>query len=299
MSIQAVLAKLIVRRNRKKQINKNPKGKRFFVPRKDKMPVEIYLYEQRQKDSKKYPVMFNVHGGAWVGCDASMLDTQSVEMAERLGVCVVNINYTKIDIQPFPYPQEEIRDVVLYFAAHAEEYEMDIQKFNLIGYSAGGHLCAGAAILLREAGFVLCSQILCYPFLDFTKGFTSENTQMEVNLKLLGVIDEMFFPNGVDKADLIISPSHAESEKLKGLAPAIIIVSQKDALYEHAKDYYLKLQEADVSVLMKEYEHAIHGFLEVNHPEYKGDPAKSAEQAEIAKECENYIKEQLIKIWNT
>ena len=297
MSIRATITKIVIKQKRKKQINKNPKGKRFFVPRKKKRPVEVYLYEPKQNMGKKYPVMFNVHGGAWVGCDASMLDTQSMEMAEHLGAYVLNINYTKIDIQPFPYPQEEIRDVVLYFATHAEEYGVDRERFNLIGYSAGGHLCAGAAILLRDIGFSLRSQVLCYPFLDFTKGF--KDVKLENNSKSLKVINEIFFLNGVDKSNLINSPSHTEPEKLKGLAPAIIIASQKDSLYEHATDYKIHLETAGVKVIWKEYENAVHGFLEVNHPEYKYDVAKTQEQAEIAKECECFIKEQLEEIWNS
>lgn len=72
------------------------------------------------------PVVFNVHGGGFVGGDATLLDTQSQEMAERLSAFIVNINYTKLDAKPFPYAQEEIRDITLYFAEHAKEYNLDV-----------------------------------------------------------------------------------------------------------------------------------------------------------------------------
>ena len=37
----------------------------------------------------------------------------------------------------------------------------------LAGYSAGGHIAAGAAMLLRDRGVKLTAQVLGYPFLNF------------------------------------------------------------------------------------------------------------------------------------
>ena len=52
---------------------------------------------------------------------------------------------TKLDEQPFPYVQNEVADIVQYFSDRAEEFGLDTRKFNVIGYSAGAHICAGAA----------------------------------------------------------------------------------------------------------------------------------------------------------
>lgn len=51
----------------------------------------------------------------------------------------MTINYTKADVKPISYESEEIRDVVLYFANHAEIYGVDPSKFTLMGYSAGAY----------------------------------------------------------------------------------------------------------------------------------------------------------------
>lgn len=42
-----------------------------------------------------------------------------------------------LDVQPFSYPQEEIRDTVFWFREHAGEYGIDSERFALMGYSAG------------------------------------------------------------------------------------------------------------------------------------------------------------------
>ena len=136
---------------RKKIRKKGPwVGKQFWVQREGKKPVETFLYEPKVKKYSPMPVMFNIHGGAWVGSDATAIDVQSQKMADTLSAFVVNINYKKVDEEAFPYCQQEVVDVVHYFYDHAAEYQLDTTKFNLIGYSAGGHICAGAAIMLKN-----------------------------------------------------------------------------------------------------------------------------------------------------
>lgn len=130
------------------------KGQKFMVSRENAKPVMTYLYRPAS-GGENLPAVFNVHGGAWVGGDALLLDTQSQEMADRLGVMVVNINYVKADEKPFPYAQYEIRDTVRYFADHAKEYKIDAQRFAVMGYSAGGHLSACAAQRLLQRSWHL------------------------------------------------------------------------------------------------------------------------------------------------
>lgn len=77
--------------------------------------METILYRPKTAGSGTIPVLFNVHGGGFVGGDASQLDSYCSEMAERIPAFIVNINYKKIDIHPFPYPQMELHDTVLYF----------------------------------------------------------------------------------------------------------------------------------------------------------------------------------------
>lgn len=130
-----------------------PTGEHFIVPREGKKPVEVYIY--RPEKFGVLPCVFNVHGGAWVGNDALYLDTQSRLMAERLGAVVVNINYTKADVMPFPYQQYEVADTVKYFIRNAERFNVDSNRLALMGYSAGGHLCAAAGQMLNREGVKL------------------------------------------------------------------------------------------------------------------------------------------------
>ena len=282
--------KIVIRKKRKTEMYKYPLGERFKIPREGKKSVDVLLYRPKD-DATALPVLFNIHGGAWVGCDASQMDSFCLEMAEKCNAFIVNINYTKLDIKPFPYPQEEIYDTVLYFKKNAQLYGVDPAKFALIGFSAGGHLAAATTLILKDRGVDVSAQVLCYPFLDFTN-------LGDLVGKSGAIMDEFFFPNGISKTDPYVSPGLADENILKGIAPAIFVVCGNDPLTEQARAYQKKLELAYVQVNFQLYDKALHGFLEVNHKEYPDQEAKNPEQEKMAKEAEDYIVARLQYFWN-
>jgi len=278
----------------KKQIKKQRKkyqelpinGEHFIVPRSTLKGVEIILYRPQNTDLKSLPVLFNLHGGAWVGGDAALMDSFCTLMADNIPALIVNVNYTKIDVQPFPYPQIELCDTVLYFAENADQYGIDKTKFAIGGYSAGAHNAAGAAIRLKELGFNLSCQMLAYPFLNFAKG-EIEKKDKELT-KVLDMFRKTFLAN-IDLEHKWISPLLANDDELKGIAPAIIITCGKDPLKLHGIAYVDRLSELGIKVIYKDYPEAEHGFLEFSQPEYDGDERRSPEQLKMSKDCEQYL----------
>ena len=299
MNIKLQFMKLVVKINRKRLQKRlarfSIKGEKFMVPRTNAAPVMVYLHRPAS-GGENLPVVFNVHGGAWVGGDALLLDTQSQEMANRLGAMVVNINYIKADVKPFPYAQYEVRDTVRYFAEHAVEYGIDTKKLALMGYSAGGHLCACAAQMLKEDNILISCQVLCYPFLDFTFGQEEKNELKEM-MDSNGGLGKIFFP-GMEKTDPLVSPGLLPDDKLRGLAPAIIITCGNDALKSHADEYKRRLENAGVNVTLLDYPESVHGFLECNFPETEdNNEAKSPVQADQCRAAEQEITKELLSIW--
>ncbi len=290
MSIKLFFMKLAAKKGRRgcvryaKSVGA-PTGEHFMVPREGKKPVEVYIY--RPEKSGVLPCVFNVHGGAWVGNDALYLDTQSRQMAERLGAVVVNVNYTKADVKPFPYQQYEVTDTVKFFIRSAARFNVDVDRFAIMGYSAGGHLCAAAGQMLSREGVRLSAQVLCYPFLDFTFGGSDALS------KLLAPV---FFKE-LPAEDPICSPGAEKAENLSGMAPVFIVSCGTDDLRHQAAAYMEKLRAVQVPVEELFYEKAIHGYLETNYPETKEYPAKSPEQEKIMHETERDIAERLTKLW--
>ena len=292
MSLRMLIAKYAARGKRRKDVWKHPKGERFSVPRDREKPVKAFLYRPKTMP-KPWPVLFNLHGGAWVGGDASQMDSYCLDMAEKCGAFIVNINYTKADVKPIPYAEEEIRDTVLYFRDHAEEYGLDIDRFALIGYSAGGHLAAAASLMLHDGGFSLSAQVLCYPFLDFNMmGVLAENDAQRQEW------EEFFLGKNGDKNDPYLSPALATDKQMDGLSPAIFVCCGHDPLTSIAKSYAEKLEAAGVRTSFIVYDEALHGFLECNHKEYPPSVTKTPLQEKYAKQAENHIVKELKNIWS-
>lgn len=274
--------------HQRKKARKSPPwyGKQCLIGEKGRQ-VEVFLYFPHEKKEPKLPVMFNLHGGAWVGGDATCIDWQSERLCELLSCCVVNINYTKLDVQPFPYVQNEVADVVRYYAEHAEELGLDVDRFNLIGYSAGGHICAGAAQILRDRGFPLKSNVLVYPFLDFSV--------LDAGKKGNALMQEIFFRK-MNKDCPMLSPAHADAAALRGLSATEIILVGKDDLYQQGIMYDEKLKEAGVPVCLKVFERAVHGFFEIDY----SAPANETERIQKEEEdaCLAYLKERMQALWS-
>lgn len=300
MSVKLFLLKLAAKKGRRQAVRHvrrlgNITGQLFMVPREQEKPVMTYLYRP-VSGGENLPVVFNVHGGAWVGGDALLLDTQSQEMADRLGAMVVNINYVKADVRPFPYAQYEIRDTVRYFTGHAHEYGMDAHRFAIMGYSAGGHLSACAVQLLAQDGIALSCQALCYPFLDFTYQGEADN-EVQNTLAGLDGLNEVFFPK-LEATDPLVSPGLLPEQRLKELPPTILVTCGQDALKPHADRYAQRLRTAGVPVHLLDYPDSIHGFLECNFPETEdGNAAKSPVQEALCKQCEQDMAQILRSIW--
>lgn len=108
-----------------------------------------------------YPVLISVHGGAW-GSNNSTKDhlvsfTQAAAFpALYRGYAVACVDYTlkkKDTPVVFPLAMQEIRAAVRYLRSVADEYNLDTEKFALIGESAGGQLVDMAGTTGGEAHY--------------------------------------------------------------------------------------------------------------------------------------------------
>ena len=272
-----------LRAQREKWAEQETAGKRFAVPRKGAECVDVILYRPKKAEGR-LPVYFNMHGGAWLGGDAVLMESFCQRLADEIPAFVVNVNYKKTDVHPFPYALTEVADAVKYFAAHAEEYGADPERMAVGGHSAGAQIAAGAAMKLKEDGVKLAAQLLVYPCTDMTP---------EKDGGLMAMIQPLMFPEG-NYRHRWASPVLASDAALTGLCPAVFIECGLDELKPMGIRYAKRLIGAAVPVKVKEYPKALHGFLEVNRPDYDpNDPRRTPEQAEYCRDCENYIINEL------
>ena len=234
-------------------------GERCKIERDRKDAVAVNLYMPDDIGDEKLPVVFNIHGGGFVGGDADMLDTQSNRIANEWGVIVVTVNYTTADVKPVSYGSEEVKDAVLYFAENAESYHADTDRFTVMGYSAGAYYAAESVRMLKKDGFAVDSLVMCYPW---TTGLPTKE----------------------------LSNDHPRT---------LFVLAGEDPISQKSKTYMDAMKAAGITVEAVEYEGAVHSFIESNNPEGANDTSADIEsvinptQEAFAREAEKVIGEWL------
>lgn len=234
--------------------------------------IETWLH---RSTSQNAPVVFQLHGGGLVLGDAAQDDNLRQRFCEMSGCHVLGINYRKAPENPFPAGLDDVCDVLHAYAAAANEYGMDKNRFALLGFSGGATLAAAAAVRLKEAAdFTIVCQLLQYPYLDaatppehkpqFDTGLSTE--VMVAFTQLYSTKGQRILPE--------VSPLYATQEQLKGCAPAAVFPILEDSLGNEGLEYAGRLAAAGV----KTYTHLVkgvhHGYIEdhYNRQLYESQP---------------------------
>ena len=264
-------------------------GKRTEILRNEKDSVDVYVNypsDKSNNNGSKLPAFINMHGGCWIGGDALFLESFCSLICNELPCVTFNINYKKANVHPMPYQVEEIEDVIQYIINNADSLGVDPTKIVICGESAGSQLACAVALDLHKKGIDLAAQVLIYNCADM---FTVIKSGI---FSKLSSIDELC--GDLQITDPRVSPGLASDQDLKGLCPAINVLCGGDSLKPSALGFIQRLLANGVPVSVIEYETAIHGFVEVNRPDYPGsDSRKTPEQAELSRKCEKYIINQL------
>lgn len=93
------------------------------------------------------PLVIWIHGGAWLAGDKNNCPAL---VLLRDGYAVASINYRLSQHATFPAQSYDCKAAIRWLRAHAEEYQLDPDRFGVWGASAGGHLVA----LMGTAGDV-------------------------------------------------------------------------------------------------------------------------------------------------
>lgn len=115
------------------------------------------------------PVFYWIHGGGFVLGAARQGDAFTLRAAAALGMYAVSVEYRLAPETPYPGPLEDCYEGLAHLIDNADALNVDAEKIIIGGVSAGGGLCAGLGLLVRDRMDVsLLGQILLYPMLDDT-----------------------------------------------------------------------------------------------------------------------------------
>ncbi|SCY36041.1 Endo-1,4-beta-xylanase, GH35 family [Butyrivibrio sp. INlla14] len=106
--------------------------------------VFAYLHE----DSKKRPCMLVIPGGGYCMCCSHEGELPAMEFFGR-GMNVFVLSYTTDITMSVPLkkqPLEDISRAVRFIRKNADKYNIDPEKFFIMGFSAGAHVCGSLAV---------------------------------------------------------------------------------------------------------------------------------------------------------
>jgi acetyl esterase/lipase len=181
----------------------------------DKVKHRLDLY--LPKDRKDFPVLFFIHGGAWVHGDKDQFGLYSGlgRFYASQGIGVVVTNYR---LSPSVKHPEHIKDVARAFAwtvKNIEKYGGRTDQIFVSGHSAGGHL---AALLATDETYLRAEGC----GVKNIKGVVALSGVYDIPPKLLPTVF------GDDEAHKNASPiNHVKA----GLPPFLLVYADKDLKY--------------------------------------------------------------------
>ena len=105
------------------------------------LPIHNVLDLYLPKNVKDFPVIFLVHGGAWVAGDKTLDFVPDVaRMFARQGLGVVAPNYRLAPLAPYPAQLRDVAKALAWTVKHIGDYGGQPDRMVLMGHSAGGHL---------------------------------------------------------------------------------------------------------------------------------------------------------------
>lgn len=123
----------------------------------------------------KAPVLFQVHGGAWVvGMKEGQAETLMSHLAER-GWVIVTTNYRLSPRSTWPDHIVDVKKALAWTKANIAEYGGDPDFVAITGGSAGGHLASLAALTPNLAAY--------------QPGFEDADTTVQAGVPFYGIYD--------------------------------------------------------------------------------------------------------------
>ncbi|KAI8062199.1 Alpha/Beta hydrolase protein [Gongronella butleri] len=197
--------------------------------------LRLDVFTPAAKSAKLRPVLFHVHGGAWVKGTKDILYPYQKLLVTQDDWVVVNIAYRLAPENPYPAHLYDVKRALRWVKQSIHAYGGDKDFIVLAGDSAGGHLSAMAAMTANEA--------------QWQPGFEDVDTSVRGVISLNGALDiqgddlrRNFFMHrvmnqkSVDQSFLDAhSPQHrilTQGAKDNNLVPYLCFAGQRDALVD-------------------------------------------------------------------
>ncbi|KAM7208145.1 Versiconal hemiacetal acetate esterase [Naviculisporaceae sp. PSN 640] len=177
---------------------------------------------------RKRPILVNWHGSGWVfplfGTDAFFLK----QVARDCDILVLDADYRKAPEHPFPFPLEDVEDVLSWLAhptgtsttGQLLQTLIDPKQVAVSGFSAGAELALVASTVLRtnslqDLGVDIKAAVAFYPETDLSLSIDRKKVPHPIKPHppwMLNFFHDSYVPDKSLRADPAVSPSKAPSD---------------------------------------------------------------------------------------
>ncbi len=213
------------------------------------------------------PGIYHTHGGGSVLGDRWTGVPGLLPALRRYNAVMITVEYRLAPEHPDPTPVEDSYAGLLWFAEHAAELGLDLDRLIVAGGSAGGGLAAGLTLLARDRrGPRLHGQLLMCPMLDDRDATVSARQIDGVGLwdrgsHLTGWNALLGDRRGGDDVSIYAAPARAAD--LSGLPPAYIDCGSAEVFRDEDVAYATALWAAGVQAELHVWAGGFHGFDEI------------------------------------
>jgi acetyl esterase/lipase len=216
----------------------------------DGAPLHLDLYRPDNQDGPR-PTVLLIHGGSWIRGTRKSIGPFANYLLTR-GFSVASLDYRLAPRYTYPAQLEDVYAAERWLKAHAEEYQLDVDHFFLVGFSAGGQLASLAGVRPDPEAPPVRGVVDFYGPTNFVG--TSPNY-------LAALIVNLYFGDRAKDPAVLLDASPLAYVSPQA-PPFLIVHGTKDLLvpFEQSAALTSALREAGVEVTLLAVKGAGHGF---------------------------------------
>jgi acetyl esterase len=201
-------------------------------------------------------VVVHLHGGGFVFNDIEVHDAAVRRLANRVGIAVLSVDYSRPPEHPFPAAPDDVDKVIAHLDHNAAGLGVGGPMY-AHGDSAGGNLALVAA--LRHPGRFRAVALI-YPFLDPTASFGSyaEGPAAGFDTREAAWYWQQYAARPQDLRDPDLAP--LLSDRLHTMPPTLVVTAEHDPLRDEGEQLAARLAEQGVAVVATRQLGQVHGF---------------------------------------
>jgi acetyl esterase/lipase len=215
------------------------------VPSRDEgRTIKVHVYKSKNPSQPSpVPVLINFHGSGFVIPMHGSDDEFAMRIAKDTNYTVLDVQYRLAPECPFPSGAHDAEDVVRYVLSKPQEYDLD--RVAVSGFSAGGNFALGLSGHVFPTG-TFRHVLAYYPPTDLSKDprtkVAPDTSGEPIPPWVSDVFNSCYLPDGVDRAQPLVSPYYIEGQKFPD--SMLVITCAQDNLALETEELVKKIQAA-------------------------------------------------------